>query len=87
MPPATAKPDKRKHLTKAATITRMLMRAKGASIAEIVEVTGWQPHSCRAFLTGVRKSGNTVIKEQRSDRSLAYRISGTAPAEQIRCVR
>lgn len=84
MPSQNAKPDKRKRPTKAATVTRMLRRAKGASIAEIAKATDWQPHSCRAFLTGVRKSGNAVIKEQRSDRSLAYRISGTAPSEQIR---
>ncbi|WP_422723174.1 DUF3489 domain-containing protein [Erythrobacter alti] len=62
----------------------MLRRAKGASIAEIAKATDWQPHSCRAFLTGVRKSGNTVIKEHRSDRSLAYRITSSASAEQIR---
>jgi hypothetical protein len=65
-------------------VTRMLRRAKGASIAEIAKATDWQPHSCRSFLTGVRKSGNTVIKEQRSDRSLTYRITGTAPCEQNR---
>ncbi len=84
MPPPVAKPIKRKRQTKATTVTRMLRRTKGASIAEIVKATDWQPHSCRAFLTGVRKSGDTVIKEQRSDRSLAYRISGTASSEQIR---
>jgi hypothetical protein len=83
MPPPIAKSDKRKRPTKAATVTRMLRRAKGASIAEIAKATDWQPHSCRAFLTGVRKRGNTVTKEQRSDRSLAYRITIAAPIEQI----
>jgi hypothetical protein len=84
MPPPIAKPVMRKRPTKAATVTRMLRRAKGASIAEIAKVTDWQPHSCRSFLTGVRKKGNTVTKEQRSDRSLAYRITIAAPIEQIR---
>jgi len=84
MPSPIEKQDKKKTPTKAATVARMLRRAKGASIAEIAKATDWQPHSCRAFLTGVRKSGNTLIKEQRSDRSLAYRISGAAPSEQIR---
>ena len=36
--------------------------------------TGWQPHSTRAFLTGLRKKGNNLIKEQRPDGSTAYRI-------------
>ena len=84
MPTPIAKPGTRKRPTKAATATRMLRRAKGASIVEIAKATDWQPHSCRAFLTGVRKAGDTIIKEQRSDRSLAYRITSSASAEQIR---
>ncbi len=35
--------------------------------------TGWKEHSCRAFLTGVRKTSK-LLKEQRSDGKTAYRI-------------
>lgn len=66
-------------ITKGAAVTRLLSRDKGGTIAEIEKATGWQPHSCRAFLTGLRKKSRT-IKEQRSDGKLAYRIQ-TAPAE------
>ncbi|MEQ9662011.1 MAG: DUF3489 domain-containing protein [Parasphingopyxis sp.] len=66
--------------TKAATVGRMLRRDKGATLAEIEKATGWQPHSCRAFLSGVRKSGATVSKEERPDGKTAYRV--TAEAEQ-----
>lgn len=68
--------------TKAAMVTRILSREKGATVLEIAKATGWQPHSCRAFLTGVRKKSQ-MIKEQRSDGKLAYRIEAApiAPAE------
>jgi hypothetical protein len=41
--------------------------------------TGWKEHSCRAFLTGVRKTSK-LVKEQRPDGKTAYRIEA-APAE------
>ena len=59
--------------TKAAMITKVLSREKGATVLEMVKATGWQPHSCRAFLTGLRKK-SVILKEQRPDGKLAYRI-------------
>ena len=64
--------------SKNATITRMLSRGTGATVAEIMKSTGWKEHSCRAFLTGVRKT-STLLKEQRPDGKTAYRIEA-APA-------
>lgn len=66
-------------LSKSTTVTRMLSRGTGATLAEIIKATGWKEHSCRAFLTGVRK-GNKLLKEQRPDGKTAYRIEA-APAE------
>ena len=43
--------------TKAAMVARILSREKGATLAEMSKATGWQLHSCRAFLTGLRKKG------------------------------
>lgn len=65
---------------KSATVTRMLSRGNGASVAEIAKTTGWKEHSCRAFLTGVRKT-TELVKEQRSDGKTAYRIK--APAVEV----
>ncbi len=59
--------------TKAAMVTRILSREKGATVPEMSKATGWQPHSCRAFLTGLRKK-STIVKEQRGDGKLAYRL-------------
>jgi uncharacterized protein DUF3489 len=66
--------------TKSASVHRMLRRDKGATLAEIEKATCWKPHSCRAFLSGVRKTGATLAKEERPDGKTAYRI--TAGAEQ-----
>lgn len=59
--------------TKAAMVTKILSREKGATLLEMSKATGWQQHSCRAFLTGLRKKGD-ILKEQRSDGQLSYRI-------------
>lgn len=64
----------KKATTKAATVTRILAREKGATLLEMSKATGWQPHSCRAFLTGLRKNGG-ILKEQRTDGQLSYRIA------------
>jgi hypothetical protein len=36
--------------------------------------THWQPHSSRAFLTGLRKKGADLLKETRRDGETSYRI-------------
>jgi hypothetical protein len=68
--------------SKNATVTKMLSRGGGATVAEIMKSTGWKEHSCRAFLTGVRKT-HRLLKEQRPDGKTAYRIEASieAPAE------
>lgn len=64
----------KKATTKAAMVAKILSREKGATLLEMSKTTGWQPHSCRAFLTGLRKK-SSILKEQRSDGELAYRIA------------
>ena len=64
--------------SKSALVLRLLSRAKGATIAEIAEPTGWQPHSTRAYLSGLRKKGRTVVREQRKTGETAYRIVDAA---------
>jgi hypothetical protein len=68
-----------KKQSKSASVAKMLSRGNGATVAEIMKLSGWKEHSCRAFLTGVRKT-NRLLKEQRSDGKTAYRIEA-APAE------
>lgn len=72
-----------KKQSKSATVKNMLSRGNGATVVEIMKSTGWKEHSCRAFLTGVRKT-STLLKEQRPDGATAYRIRAAqseSPAE------
>jgi hypothetical protein len=43
--------------SKVESVVRLLSRENGASLAELMTVTGWQAHSTRAALTGLRKRG------------------------------
>lgn len=60
--------------TKAAVVSRLLSRPRGASLGDITAATGWQAHSIRAFLTGLRKKGVNLEREQRRDGATGYRI-------------
>ena len=44
-----------KPVTKQNMVLAMLRRANGASVAEIIDATGWQPHSVRGFFSGALK--------------------------------
>ncbi len=46
----------------------------GATLAELVSLTGWLPHTARAAITGLRKRGYTVSLDERDGRK-AYRAS------------
>ncbi len=60
---------------KAGTILALLSRPKGARINELQKATGWQSHSIRAALTGLRKRGITVRRSQ-DDGVTVYRADG-----------
>jgi Mn-dependent DtxR family transcriptional regulator len=52
-------------------ILTLVRRPEGAKIAELQKATGWQPHSVRAALTGLRKRGIKVTRE-RKDQVTTY---------------
>lgn len=56
--PAASKPAAQPRAeSKRAKVIELLARPDGASVADIVEATGWLPHTTRAALTGIRWSG------------------------------
>lgn len=59
--------------TKADIVLGLLKRSEGATLADLVEATGWLPHTTRAHLTGLRKKGLTIEKTKRGD-ATCYRI-------------
>lgn len=50
--------------TKQSLVLAMLRSDQGATLAQMVEATGWQPHTVRAALTGLRKKGHILIKDK-----------------------
>lgn len=59
---------------KIGAVISLLEREQGATLAEMVEATGWLPHTIRAALTGLKKKGHTVTKDKRDDVT-CYRIA------------
>ncbi len=59
--------------TKKAQILALLRRKRGASMRDLTGRTGWQAHSVRAALTGLRKRG-TIIQRQAEATGSRYRI-------------
>ena len=53
-------------ISKQNDVLSLLRRQQGASIVEIMEATGWQPHSVRGFMSGALKKrlGLSVISEK-----------------------
>jgi hypothetical protein len=53
--------------SKSAAVIALLQREQGATLIEMVEATGWLPHTTRAALTGLRKKGHAIAKGKRGD--------------------
>jgi hypothetical protein len=66
--------------SKAATVLGLLKRKTGATLAELVAATAWQPHSVRGFLSGtVRKRMALVLLSEASADGRRYRIEQSDP--------
>ena len=74
-PAGTTAPTPREK-TKQATMIAMLQRKNGATIAEIVAETGWQPHTVRGAFAGAlkKKLGLNIVSEKDEKRGRVYRI-------------
>ncbi|MFC4294649.1 DUF3489 domain-containing protein [Novosphingobium tardum] len=62
-----------KPTSKQSLVIELLRRSEGATLAELVEATGWLPHTTRAALTGLKKKGHVLAKDKRGD-ATCYRI-------------
>jgi hypothetical protein len=63
--------------SKSAAVIALLGREQGATLADMIEATGWLPHTTRAALTGLRKKGHALDKYKRGDQT-CYRIAAVA---------
>lgn len=60
---------------KKASILGLLQRPQGAAISDLTAATGWQSHSVRAALTGLRKEGCPLLRDKDDSGIARYRIS------------
>ena len=59
---APVEPMPPKSPSKTSTILGMLQRECGTTLEEMVQATGWLPHTTRAALTGLRKKGHKLTR-------------------------
>ena len=65
--------------TKKARLIARLEDPLGVDVATLSTELGWQPHSTRAALTGLRKDGYTIERlPSEPGQPTRYRIAGTA---------
>ena len=68
--------------TKVQTILALLGQPGGTTVAAIMQATGWQQHSVRAFLAGTvrKKLGLTLVSEKVDDQRV-YRVAAEKSAK------
>jgi hypothetical protein len=73
--PKPNRTDKAEAGSKQSRVIAMLQSPAGATIAAMMEATGWQPHSVRGFLAGVvRKRLKLNLASNKVDGGRVYRI-------------
>lgn len=79
--PSAVAPQAAPPLGKQAHVLALLQRPAGATIAEMMTVTGWMAHSVRGLLSaGIkRKLGLTVTSAVEPERGRVYRVAQPAP--------
>jgi hypothetical protein len=75
-PPTAASKSSALASGKLGQIIRLLQRAKGATIDDLTEATGWQAHSVRGAISGQlrKRHGLAVNATPDASRGLVYRL-------------
>jgi Protein of unknown function (DUF3489) len=64
--------------SKQALVVEMLAKKGGATLDQLIEATGWLPHTTRAALTGLRKRGFDIERTRSDGKASIYRIVATS---------
>jgi len=59
-------------------LRKLLRRKSGASIAELQEIFGWQPHTARAAISGLRKAGEAIERHSVRNGSISRIVKRAA---------
>lgn len=77
--PRDAPSPKSNDASKLDQIVTALRAPKGATIAQLSALTGWQPHSVRGTIAGtLKKKRGLTIRSTKTDGARSYRIVGRA---------
>lgn len=60
--------------SKRALLIDLLQQDGGTTLQTLVDATGWLPHTTRAALTGLRKTGHAIVRHKLQDGTSTYRI-------------
>ena len=90
--PSAAKDEKKrpkrtaiaKRRTKASKVEAMLARKSGVTLHQICEATDWQAHTSRAFISGLRKKGQDIVRETGKAGKSTYRLGPANSAAKAR---
>ena len=77
-PPDQSTPAVLKAPGKIDRVLDLLGRPEGATLDQLVEATGWLPHTTRAVLTGLRKKGH-MIERTKVDGVSHYTVAQAVP--------
>ncbi|RXF72853.1 DUF3489 domain-containing protein [Hansschlegelia zhihuaiae] len=66
--------------TKQAAVIDLLARPSGATLSDLIDATGWLPHTTRAVLSGLRKKGFELASDKPDGCERRYSIA--RPAQQ-----
>ena len=82
LPPAATQTPPRQ--TKAALLRARLSDPGGVSLAALIEATGWQAHTLRAAMSGLRKDGLTLTRRREGEDTIyAIEHGGTRAADAV----
>ena len=75
--PSQHKPVRTRADSKQALVIGLLNRPEGATIAQIMEATGWQQHTVRGCMAGAlkKKLGLNIVSEKADGQQRTYRIA------------
>jgi Protein of unknown function (DUF3489) len=67
--------------SKQARVIDLLTRPEGATVPEVMDATGWQPHTVRGMFSGaLKKKHRLTVVSAKEDRGRVYRIADAVAA-------